>query len=748
VAHYELDGFTRRKWLEIKNRSSRPQMLLDVDVDSWQIQGQSSEGGQGVPIFLEDQTFFGLEHPAGINQSSSGAVRMWHCPGRALQPGASLKTQTAVVGVAAAGEVLDHFHLYLLSRSPRMQKKHISIYTCYGINNQWGGCPALTDDEVLYTQRVVKGWQSKGIKFDYFTLDQGWPSNDGDLTEFTNQCYPDGPKKMIDGITDLGMKFGLWFSVSGGGWSDGSYPGIQASSIPAPGESLDPPSEPPVSDYRNGYPRGSGIGRALCIASDPYFKTFDRAVQYHIRNNKMRLLKLDIGDYYCNSTRHEHLPGKYSSEAMFDRLIDIADNARKAAPDIFVVWYWGVGDSPYWGVYGDSIFESGLYLEGSGTSWVPSLYYRDSVTLALDQSTRFATSIPPLLKDSLGVWLSQIRWGNSMGKHRWREALVMDLGRGNLIFPQIWGDSKLLDDDDLEFLAEMMKLSRENEPLLLRPRRDIGDIFQNEPYGYAFCDRDRGFIFANNVHFASRKIKLPLDQRLGLSAPVGTPLQLTTHFPEKTVVSPASGTGFRAGSTEEIWLRPFETLLLEVGPASDVSAPARELDNSSAAQHGQALSLSQTAPESWMELKVANAERFEQEGMRPEVQRFTCQLPHFDSRSVVAIHVRLKKGEAEYRYSPYVAEIVQLRVRVEDRNLQMFPVPDARQYGNTQNAGCSWVVYKAPLSAAHSGQKFTFAMYTYLPPDVEAVTEAWLVKQWWQESARPEVDGYYGASPS
>jgi hypothetical protein len=748
VAHYALNGFTRRKWLEIRNQSSRLRMLLDVDVDSYQIQGQATEGGQGAPIFLEDQAFFGLEHPAGINQSSAGTIRMWHCPGRAIQPGATLKTQIALVGVSAAGESLDQFHRYILSRSPRMQKKHISIYTCYGINNQWGGCPALTDNEVLHTQKVVKGWQSKGVKFDYFTLDQGWPSNDGDLTEFANQCYPDGPKKILEGIDELGMKFGLWFSVSGGGWSDGSYPEVQASAIPEPGKSGAPPDLPPVGAYRNGYPVGLGLGRWLCVASDPYFKTLRGAVQHHIRDNKLRLVKLDIGDYYCNSTSHQHLPGKYSSEAMFDRLIDIADSAREAAPDVFVVWYWGVGDSPFWALYGDSIFESGLFLEGSGTSWVPSLYYRDSVTLALDQSTRFATQIPPLLKDSLGVWLSQIRWANFMGKRRWREALVMDLGRGNLMFPQIWGDPNLLDDDDLKFLAEMMALSRDKESIFLRPRRDFGDIFKNEPYGSAFFENDRGFIFCNNVHFTSRKVRLPLGRQLGLSTPDGAPLQVTSHFPEKTLLQAASGAGFRAGTAEEIWLRPFETLLLEVGPPSQTNAPRRELDGAGAAEHGRALSLSKTEPAQWMDLTFADAARFEKAGMRPGVQRFICQLPRFSGRSVVAIHIRLKKREAEYRHSPYVAEIVQLRARVGDRNLQMFPVPDPRQYGNTQNAGCSWVVYKVPVSEANSGQKLTFAMHTYLQPEVETVTEAWLVKQWWREDSRPEADGYYGDAPS
>ena len=55
--------------------------------------------------------------------------------------------------------------------------------------------------------------------------------------------------------------------------------------------------------------------------------------------------------------------------------MDVAQSARAVSPDVFVLWYWGVGSSPFWGLYGDGIFESGLFLEGSGTSRVPRLYY-------------------------------------------------------------------------------------------------------------------------------------------------------------------------------------------------------------------------------------------------------------------------------------------------------------------------------------------------------------------------------------
>ena len=434
---------------------------------------------------------------------------------------------------------------------------------------------------------------------------------------------------------------------------------------------------------------------------------------------------------------------------MFDRLIDVAGDARTLAPDLFVFWYWGVGTSPFWALHGDAIFESGLFMEGSGTSWYPSLYYRDSVTLSLDQNTRFAKFIPPVLKDSLGVWLSQIRWANFMGKERWREALVMDLGRGNLIFPQLWGDPNLLDDDDLHFLSKMIALSRDNEAILLRPRRDFGDPWKNEPYGSAFCDGTRGLVFCNNMHFSARKVKFPLGPDIGLLARRDQPLQLATHFPEQTEILPADNSSFRTGSEVELWLRPFETLLLEIKPRGSGDLPRRRFTGSDAEQYGASLKLGSSEIKPWMEMEFADASRFKKAGMLRNMHCYSASLPKLtEGRSVLAIQIQLRKGDDEYRYAPVVAEIVQLRARLGGHDIQLIPVPDPRQYGNTQSAGCSWVVYKIPISAAHSEQPLEFAIHSYLPDGVRAITEAWAVRRWWQESTRPLADGYYGDAPS
>jgi len=747
LACYELSGITRRKWLEIENSGDKGLLLLDTQIDDFATPSPVTEGGAGAPIFLADEAFAAFDHPAGLNQGDGGRVRLMHFPGRRLPPGGKWRSNVALVGVAKAGGALDQFTSYIQEKGPR-KKKALSLFTPYGINNQWGGCGALDDEQTLDVLNVLEKWQRQGFKFDYFTLDTGWMDHASDLTRFATQCYPAGPAKIVERVQALGMKLGLWFSTTGGGWSCGENPAVTPSLIPRTGS--DEPPQPSQVAYRNGYIANGGVTEQLCIASEPYFHILRDAVLYHIKENHLKFFKLDSGNYYCNSTTHDHLPGKYSTESMYDRLLDIAASARRADPDVYIMWYWGLR-SPFFALHGDSIFESGLYMEGSATSWFPSLYYRDSVTLNLDQSTQFTKTIPPINKDSLGIWLSDIRWGNFMGNERWREALIMDLGRGNLLFPQLWSDIYLLSDQDVEFLKEMDSLVKGNESLFLRRRNILGDPWKNEVYGYANVSGDHGFLFINNVHFAARKSSLALGPEIGLEASPGTPLEIFSHFPDQKRIAKENGMRFNVGETVDVWVRPFEVLMLEVRPANGaiVNLPGRELKAELAAGVGQALNLVPRAEADWMSIRFADAARFEKKGFKKRSQAWMATLPKLDGEThILAIPITLREGNSEWLYSPAVAEIVQVVAYIGEQKVQLIPVPDARQYGNTQNKGCSWVVYKLRLNPEWSGKQLQFVVKCYLPEDVESRVEAWVVERWWKESARPLGDGYYGDAPS
>ena len=168
-----------------------------------------------------------------------------------------------------------------------------------------------------------------------------------------------------------------------------------------------------------------------------------------------------------------------------------------------------------------------------------------------------------------------------------------------------------------------------------------------------------------------------------------------------------------------------------------------------------------------MDVRFVDAEAFEKKSLINKVYAFEGRLPptawslsgvaprrrdkpfHLgqDPR-IFAVTLRLRKGEAEWKYAPTVVQIVQALLRVGDQTLQLIPVPDGRQHGNTQSYGCSWLTYKVRLGPQWSGAPLKVAVLANLPADVEAVVEGWLVKRWWKENTRPSADGYYTYAPS
>ncbi len=326
----------------------------------------------------------------------------------------------------------------------------------------------------------------------------------------------------------------------------------------------------------------------------------------------------------------------------------------------------------------------------------------------------------------------------------------MDLGRGNLVFPQFWGDTYLLNDKDIEFLKEVSALVKRNESLFLRRRNILGDPWKNEVYGYANVGEDRGFLFLNNVHFEARQARLNLGE-LGLTVTKGTRLEIVSHFPEKRRLVKPDGSEYEAGDTTDLWLRPFETLMLEVSRAtSDAGTLSRRNSSSEQARRfGGSLALDAWPIAEWMELRFGEAAQYEKRGFKQKRQAWAAIVPKLDSgQHILAITVALRKGGIEWRYSHAVVEIVQVVAQLGGHELKLIAVPDSRQFGNTQGMGCSWVVYKARLNPESAGKVLEFAVHAFVPENVDAHVEAWKVKRWWEESSRPIGDGQYGNAAS
>ena len=740
--HYELDEFLRRKWLEVKNLADRERLLLDVDVDDFRIQGSMSEGDYGYPVIVEEELFWAVEHPAGLSQGLGDRIRLRHFPGRKLAKGNSLTSKVSIAGVGPQGAGRQQFLDYIQSRSPR--RKLLSIYDPLGINGfPDHPCWTLNDREMLESLDLLEKWQKQGVQFDYYVPDVGWQGRTGDLTRFLPECFPDGPRKVIERVNELGMNWGLWFASTWGDWSSGLNPEVN------PSRTVPPGGKWPEHEYWNGFALIDGR-RHLCLASEPYFSMLRDALLHHIRHYNLRFFKLDTGSYYCNSVSHPHLPGKYSTEAGFDAAIEIARVTRQAMPDVYLMWYWGIR-SPFFALHGDSIFGKRLTMEAASSSDYPALFFRDTVTLALDQGTRFTEFIPPMNKDSLGIWITDTWWGNSMRKERWREAAVMDLGRGNLLFPQLWGDLYSFSSEDVAFLARIQKLAKQNETIFYRQKTILGDPWKNEIYGYAYFQGAPGFLFLNNVDFQSRRVRLKLDETIGLEAPAGMSLRLLEHFPGNVELRRNGQPLFKSGQTVATWLRPFEVAMWEVLPETQGAMPEslqpRELPEDHPDVESHRLALEPEAPAAGMEIRFADpdhqwvgfyrsavhersVEKLQQAGYRKRIIPRRAKIPPVSTKGhVLAVVLRLKENGKWWRQRQ-LANLIQMKATIGEQVIRLEAVPNFRQTQNNQWS--PWLVFKTRMSAGWSGKDLRIAINAYLPPEVECQEEAWLVPQWWE----------------
>ena len=747
TAHYQLDGFIRRKWFVIRNLADHDRLLLDVDIDQFSVDAATSEGDYGYPVIVGGEAFCAVEHPAGLNQSMDGHIRLRHFPGKTLASGSSMTSKVSIVGVGPQAGGQQQFMDYIQAHSPR--KKMISVYDPLGINGfPDDPCWALNDEEMLETADLLQKWQKQGVTFDYYVPDVGWQDSTGDITRFWPHCFPDGPQKVIKRVNELGMKWGLWFTGTWADWTSGLNPRTVASQTVVAGGKW------PHPQFRDNFDMYDG-SRQLCLASEPYFSMLRDALLFHIQKNNLKFFKLDASSYFCNRVDHAHLPGKYSTEANFDAVIEIARRTREVSPDLYIMWYWGIR-SPFFALHGDSIFETRLRMEAASTGDFPALFFRDAVTLALDQGAQFNDLIPPINKDSLGVWITDTWWGNAMRKERWREAIVMDLGRGNLLFPQLWGELRLFSDQDIAFLARIQKLAKANEKIFYKRKTILGNPWDNEIYGYAYFQGAHGFVFMNNVDFQSRKVKFNLDETINLKASPGMRMRIISHFPEQSLLHLDGTSVFQPGQSVETWLRPFEVAMWEIIPDRLATGPTtlapRHLSMQKPDIQSHRLSMktlgSQPAianmpGEPGLEIDYgppipnfrSSSERptldeFERMGYRKRMWAQQTTLPHDAAEpQVLAILLRFRKGGKLWRYKQ-PADLVQAKATIGEQPILRFEtVPNFRQTEN--NEWCPWLVFKIRTSDAWSGKDLVIALNAYLPPEVDVETEGWLVPQWW-----------------
>jgi hypothetical protein len=559
---WRADSTVLHKAVSIRNSGPEPwDRLLNVRLGEYAITGRvAAPAGKerGFPVYIEDEAFVSLAHPAGLADVRDERVTLRQYPGIRLAAGAAFQCMEAVYGVAPMGQARQAFLAHITSRMRRTVRGHDRPYAIF---EPFGARPNGSFDEteefVLDSiAKVAEGQRQTGVPFDLYSVDF-WVDYKGTLKECDPERFPHGLAPITADLARLGIAPGLWIDSSWELWSIGGNPTVQAC--------LNCDPEQPDSHQQVDWGR-----RSFCRASEPIRSLYVDAFRYHIREHGVRLLKFDNLATTCVNPGHEHLPGLYSTEPIIDAVIEFLQALDAECPEVFLMLYWGYR-SPWWLLHGDTLFDSGLGIEAASPSTLPAPYARASVTHKLDQAQWHASAVPALGKDSLGVWLSDWWWNSSIGKERWQEGFVMDLCRGSLL-AQPWSDTAWLSPPERQQMADFIALLKARPECFRNPHFVAGNPQRDELYGYCCSDGARAVIALHNASWQDAAVTLRLNPDWGLSA--NRTWDLYRWYPDPARLVPA-GNSIRDSAV--LCLRPFQVVLLEAVPAGQANALGRAL---------------------------------------------------------------------------------------------------------------------------------------------------------------------------
>jgi hypothetical protein len=545
-----------RKFVEVTNRTDREVSLLNLRLGTYRTDARLADREIGFPLYLDGEFFISVAHPAGWATGKDSVASLRQYPGTKLSPGQSFTAMETIYGVGAAGDARKTFLAHIRSRMRRVVRHHDHPYAIFDNFASWSlkdnGFTENTEANELYSlNRLAESQRATGCKFDLCNI-HFWVDHAGDLIRFNPKRFPNGIAKIKAKLDEMGVAPGLWIDSSMADWSIGGNPEVRSS----------------LTDDQGFF----------CRASEPIKSMYLKAFLHHIREEGIREIKFDNLRTTCNNTRHGHLPGIYSTEAIENSVIEFLEALDKECPEVFLILYWG-HRSPWWLLHGDTLFDSGIGIEAATPSTQPSAYARDSITQKLDQAQRHASDVPSLGKDSLGVWLSDWAWNSSVGKERWQEGMVMDICRGSLL-AQLWADREWLSPPEWQQMADLIGLLRAQPKCFANPRFILGNAQQDDPYGYCCTDGQRAFLALNNCTWKDSRLTLRLNSAWGL--PDGRNWDLYRWYPRPARLNPQPSTlNLRTaeafGDTVAIALRPFEVDLLEVIPAGQSPSLGRKL---------------------------------------------------------------------------------------------------------------------------------------------------------------------------
>lgn len=492
---YELkpDDFFTRQWVHLVAPRQGTYFVDSIAVakNHWGV-AIFSEGGYGQPLYAAD-LFLGLEYPTSRNLEKAGEAQLGYRVGLNI-PREGLTSETAVIGVSAAGGVGPSFQAYV----DRIRAARVRPYILY---NSWYDMrrAEMTSDNLrgrisVFDQLLLKKY---GIHLDSFVLDDGW--DDMQQTwAIDAQRFPNGFRDLASSLEGINSRMGIWFGPIGG------Y-GQRNVRIAAA--------------RKNGLEITSN-GQYLCLAGTRYGKLLNDTMLRYQKEFHINYFKLDGMPFGCNEPDHGHPVGIYSDEAQTRAFIGMLQRLRAQDPSVFLNVTTGIWLSPWWLKYADTVFMGGA--DSGYLSSVPALAprqsavsYRDSVIYDDFVANHAQFPISSIMTHGIIKGRRNMLGGQKEKIDDWIDEVVHYMSVGNMMM-ELYISPDVLSPEELGSLAAALHWAEANaHPLLDNTTLALGDPSKREPYAYVHTGAGKSIVTLRNPFVEPQTVRLKVDAAQG-----------------------------------------------------------------------------------------------------------------------------------------------------------------------------------------------------------------------------------------
>jgi hypothetical protein len=465
--------------------------------------------------------FLGVEMPGSQNDIDADGARIGFGCMLEISPVQSYEFGS-VTGVFATGQLRRSFLFYIERERARRSSPFLHYNDWYDLGYSVTA-PKLIDAATRFDNELVK---KRGVPVMSYLIDDGWDDPAKALWTENPVTFPQGFAGVKSKMHAMNSHMSVWISPLGG------YGGADERTADARKMGLIPPNGKLDFSY-------------------PAYKAW-------FQNRCLQLMREDG----VNAFKWDKAGDGVSPHFM--ALLDIAENLRKANPNLFINVTVGTWPSPFWLNHIDSTWRNGsadVGWAGKGDDREKWLTYRDGYCHRL-----FVEAAPLYPLNSVmhhGIVNGRFFQGKRVGAtgpHLKNEARSYFANGTSL--QELYITPSMMTAEAWDEVADAAKWAHRNADVLVDSHWVGGDPLKLEPYGYAAWSPQKGTLMVRNPDDGPREIDLDAATVFDLPATAARRYSLTSPFSDQRIQS----LSLNAGRAVSVKLEPFEVLVFDALP--------------------------------------------------------------------------------------------------------------------------------------------------------------------------------------